>query len=426
MSSTIDTGAGGSGTGDGVGAGGTLRIDSGASGCPVVTGNFTFGGERAPLESFGIYDEFNRAGPIVRVAEGIGYYVVTDREAVADISSNVDVFSNGYNPNLRVGGIGAPYPMKPLHLDPPEHRRWRRMMAPAFSPSAVRTWEPTIRERANHLIDDFVDSGRCDAIADFAKVLPTTIFLDFLGLPHADLPRFLVWEHAILHPGPDGTHAGLTREQAQAAVRDYFAAVIADQRSAGSGTGLVAEAITWDLDDDDLLSFCLLMFAAGLDTVTAELGYGLLHLATHPADRDRLAADPALVDDAVEELLRVYPIAATPRVAIRDTEVKGCPVNRGDYVVLGLAGTGRHPDYHEHATEVDLDRKRLPNTTFGLGPHRCVGAHLARLELRVAYQEWHRRIPEYRLADTSAVTETVSLTLGLNSLPLEWDTGHHR
>jgi cytochrome P450 len=221
----------------------------------------------------------------------------------------------------------------------------------------------------------------------------------------------------------------MTREQAQAAVRDYFAELTTAKRAGSPAVGssdLLTAAMSWEMDgepisEDNLLSFCLLMFAAGLDTVTAELAYGMLHLATHDADRARIASDPSVIDDAVEELLRAYPIAMPPRVAVQDTEIRGCPVKVGDLVVLGLAGVGRNEADHDRATEVDFDRERLPNTTFGIGPHRCAGAHLARLELKVAYQEWHRRIPDYRLAEGVKFTEGANLTLGLNSLPLEWE-----
>jgi cytochrome P450 len=387
------------------------------------------GGDREPLESHAMYDSINHAGGLAWIDEGVGYYMVTSRRDATAVALNPKVFSNNYNPNLRVGGFGAPYPMKPLQVDAPEHLTWRYLLAPPFSPVAVRTWEGRIRDRANSLIDGLAGAGRCDFVSDFAHIFPTTIFLDFMGLPHSDLPRFLEWETAILHPGPDGTHMEMTREQAQAAVRDYFAELIAAKRAGSPAAGssdLLTAAMSWEMDgkpisEDNLLSFCLLMFAAGLDTVTAELAYGMLHLATHDADRARIASDPSVIDDAVEELLRVYPIAMPPRVAVQDTEVRGCPVKAGDLVVLGLAGVGRNEADHDRATEVDFDRERLPNTTFGIGPHRCAGAHLARLELKVAYQEWHRRIPDYRLAEGVKFTEGGNLTLGLNSLPLEWD-----
>ena len=348
-----------------------------------------------------------------------GVVLVADRAMVDHVLRHHEIFSS----KIELG-LGNVRPLIPLNVDPPLHSKFRKLLDPLFSPHRMDEQEADIRNRVNALIDGFVDRGSCDAVGEFAALLPTTIFLDFLGLPGEHLPQFMQWENAILHPGPDGTHAGLTREQAQAAVRDYFADVIARRRATppdATAHDLLADAMTWDLGDDDLLSFCLLMFAAGLDTVTAELGYGMLHLATHPADRAALVADPSIVDEVVEELMRVYPIAVPPRVVLQDTEVAGCPVERGDYVLMGLPGTGRHEGYHDDATAVDFGRRRMPNTTFGLGPHRCVGAHLARQELKVAYGEWHRRIPEYRVASGAPPVEAATLTLGLTSLPLEWD-----
>jgi cytochrome P450 len=217
--------------------------------------------------------------------------------------------------------------------------------------------------------------------------------------------------------------------QAQEEVTQYFVDVITTRRAmapAERPPGLVTDALDWRIDgepvsDQDLLMFYLLMFMAGLDTVTAELGYGFLHLATHPADRQRLVDDPGIIPTATEELLRAYPIVNTPREVTRETEVAGCPVRPGDFVMISFPSAGRDDAAHADARTVDFDRPNLSHLTFGAGPHRCLGSHLARHKLTIAYEEWHRRIPDYRIDERAAVEEASGGMMTLNSLPLVWE-----
>jgi cytochrome P450 len=189
--------------------------------------------------------------------------------------------------------------------------------------------------------------------------------------------------------------------------------------------GLATEALDWTIDgepvtDADLLSFYLLFFMAGLDTVTAELGYGLRHLATHPEHRRRLVEEPELIPKAAEELLRAYSIVNTARDVAEDTEVAGCPVRKGDVVIVSFPAAGRDDNAYENAKEVDFDRPVINHLAFGAGPHRCLGSHLARHELVVAYEEWHKRIPEYRLDEDAQQLEASGGMMTLNTLPLTW------
>jgi len=170
-----------------------------------------------------------------------------------------------------------------------------------------------------------------------------------------------------------------------------------------------------------VLSCLLLLFMAGLDTVTSQLSYSFLHLATHEADRARLAADPGLVPHAVEELMRAYPIVQTARRATRDIEFHGCPVKAGDMVAFPLGMAGRDAKEYPGAKQVDLDREVTRHISFGAGPHRCLGSHLARQELAVALHEWHKLIPDYRVADPARVVEHSGGVYSLEALPLAWD-----
>jgi cytochrome P450 len=219
-----------------------------------------------------------------------------------------------------------------------------------------------------------------------------------------------------------------TAESFMAAVNEvtqYFAGLVA-QRFKEPGDDLVSRATTWTVDgapitEQDLLSFCLLMFQAGLDTVSAQLTYAMYHLATHPADRARIVADPSLIPVANEELLRFYSIVAPGRKAMQDTEIAGCPIKKGEMVLLPLSAANRDPAEFERADEVLIDRPANRHLAFGAGPHRCLGSHLARLELEIAVRLWHERIPEYRIDPGVPIDEHAGGLVGLNNLPLRWD-----
>ena len=312
------------------------------------------------------------------------------------------------------------YQWIPVMLDPPEHTTWRRLLGPFFTPARVAAMEDDIRRRCVELIDALAPAGSCDFVADFARRFPTTVFLEFMGLPVDRLDEFLEWEYAILHPPPDGGG----RAEAMGKLTACFQELIG-RRRAEPRDDLVSAATDFELDgrpvtDGELLQLCNLLFLAGLDTVTAQLSYSFWHLARHDADRARIASEPEIIPDAVEELLRAYSLVLPARKRTEDGDVHGCPVKTGDMVMLPLAMANRDPRVFPHPDTVDFDRKENRHIAFGVGPHRCLGTHLARLELRVALQEWHRRIPDYRVPDGATPMEHASLVLGLDTLPLTW------
>ena len=263
-------------------------------------------------------------------------------------------------------------------------------------------------------------------MADFAHTFPTTIFLRILGAPTDMLPTFLEWEAAIFQRTDDASPDAAMAAMVQ--VMQYFGGLIEERRASriDGAHDIISTAIGWEIDgepvkDEDLLSCMLLLFMAGLDTVAAQLSYGMHHLATNPPDRERLVADPSLVPDAVEETLRAFPIVQTARKATTDTDFHGCPVRAGDMVVFPLGSANRDDEAFPDATEFQLDRGPSRHIAFGAGPHRCLGSHLARQEMAIALEEWHRRIPTYRLDPDRPTLEHGGGVYGLDSLPLVWD-----
>jgi cytochrome P450 len=211
-------------------------------------------------------------------------------------------------------------------------------------------------------------------------------------------------------------------------VMGYFQGLITEKREhpESRGDDLVSHAIDWKIDgepakDEDILSCCLLLFMAGLDTVASQLSYTFFHLATHDEDRKRLVADPGLIPHAIEETMRAYPIVQTARRATQDVEFHGCPIKAGDMVAFPLGFAGRDEATYPNAKQVDLDRKNPKHISFGAGPHRCLGSHLARQEMAVALEEWHKLIPDYRVTDMDAVVEHSGGVYSLEALPLAWD-----
>jgi cytochrome P450 len=351
---------------------------------------------------------------------------------------------NGRNPFLLVGGIAEiraclqdaatfsssavtvdepnpPYMWIPEMVDPPQHTKWRHLLGPFFAPGAVERLKPRVYEVINEILDDVERRGECDYVADVALRFPNTIFMEIFGLPVSDAAQFQVWETAILHADPS---EGKLAFQAMQEVMEYFRQLISERR-AHPREDIISIALTWSINetpvsDQDLLSFCLLMFMAGLDTVAMQLSYSMYHLSLHPEDRRRLVADPSLWPSAIEEFLRYYSFVSPGRKATRRTEVGGCPIEPGQMVWLPLASANRDPAEFPDAHQVKIDRENNRHLAFGAGPHRCLGSHLARRELLVGLTEWHRRIPEYRLDLDVPITEH-GRQVGLNNLPLVWD-----
>jgi cytochrome P450 len=392
--------------------------------CPVADVRWE-GPMRGALAGHIMADELRAMGPVVKVPEGMGFYLLTGHEESLRVAQDAETFPQW----TTIIATGEPMPVVPIpeNLNGPLHTKWRRLLAPYFSPREAARWEDRIRHRAVELIEAIAALGSCDFTADFAFRYPTSIFLELMGLPTEQLDDLLKWEQAILHwdseQGPEAMVA------AQLAVMGYFTNVIAERRAVPRGErppGLATEALDWEIDgepisDDDLIRFLLLMFMAGLDTVTAELGYGFLHLATHPDDRRLIVERPELIPNAMEELLRLYPIVNPPREVAHDTEIAGYPMRKGEFVVLGLPGAGRDGRFYDDAAVADFERPARPHLSFGAGPHRCLGAHLARHEMVIAYEEWHKRIPDYRVDDEIPITETAGQMFSLNNLPLRWD-----
>ena len=265
--------------------------------------------------------------------------------------------------------------------------------------------EPLVTELVNEMIDRFVDRGECDFHTEFAVPLPCTVFLQLLGLPLEDLDQFLAWKDGVIRPEGSAGYDG--RHEASAAVAqqiyDYFERAIDDHiaiprddvLSAMIAANLHAEGRA--LSREELLDICFLFLIAGLDTVTDSLDCFFVYLARHPDHRHQLVEQADILPHAIEELLRwETPVPGVARVAMQDVEVGGCPISKGERVSPLLGAANTDPAEFPDPELVDFNRSPNRHRAFGGGPHRCLGSHLARMELRVALREFHRRIPGLR------------------------------
>jgi cytochrome P450 len=329
---------------------------------------------------------------------------------------------------------GTARPLIPLQIDPPRHGEYRRALDPLFSPQRMKELEGPVTDLARGLVDAIAAEDEVDFVRQFSVQFPSQVFLALLGLPLDDLPRFLKLKDGFIRPqsitGKPRRHEDSVAllEQTAASIYAYFDAVIAARRVRPEddliSSFLETEAGGSRLCHEDILDICFLFLVAGLDTVSASLDCMMLHLALHPDRRRALVEDPSLIPCAVEELLRwESPVMMVARFATRDTEIAGCPVRKGQLVValLGAANTDEQAIPDPDVVRFDRDVNR--HMAFGRGIHRCLGSHLARMELRIALREWHARIPDYRVppgfqpAFTTSIRSLAALPLLLGRLP---------
>jgi cytochrome P450 len=299
--------------------------------------------------------------------------------------------------------IGNDVPLIPLSVDPPEHAKYRRLLDPQFSPKRMADLEPEARTLVNEIIDEFAGNGACDFHEEFATPLPSTIFLALMGLPQDDLPQFLAWRDDTIRPQGD-TFEEMEEKRVAAgkAIEAYFEGKIEEKRARPDdrllSTLVHGEVEGRPLTHAELLGTTHLLLLGGLDTVTATLDCMIVFLAQHPERRRALVDDGSLVAGAVEELLRHQtPVMMVPRILAQDFEMGGVQLHAGDGATLLIGAANCDRSEFEDASDVRFDREANRHLAFGGGPHRCLGSHLARLELTVALEEFHRRVPDYEL-----------------------------
>lgn len=335
--------------------------------------------------------------------------------------------------------LGNLRPLLPLNVDPPAHAKYRKALEPVFSARRVAAFEPAIVSRFERIVDAVWDRGACDFTEEVAEVYPSEVFADFVGIADTDLATLMAIRDGILHParldaaaGTDLARLREVQDRAAADLYGHFAGLLEERRGRPARTGdVISHLARWRADgvalsDEEILDMAFTLVIAGLDTVSDSLTCVFAYLATHPEARDRVVADPALIPAAVDELLRwESPVpTASPRLAVHDVTLPGgITVAAGTVVLVSLAAANVDAAACPHALAVRLERRPNRHFAFGAGAHRCVGSHLARLEIAVAIREWHRRIPQWGLTPGC---EQLSYSAGLRrveNLRLSWRPG---
>jgi cytochrome P450 len=357
-----------------------------------------------------------RPGPVYRVGP---LWLITSYEGVRYAQTHPDLFGSA----KAFDGVANAIQMIPIAIDPPKHAAYRRVLDPMFGPKRMAAMDADLRAQLRGHIDAFAPLGRCDVVADLSYKFPTQAILTLFGLPLEHLPTFLGWVTGIVK-GAD--IASLGQETSQSVIDCSMAlfGFLAEQleiKRSHPGDDMLSNILAFDGDDAwtdaEILGLCFLIILAGLDTVTGAIGFSLLALANDPALRHRLIADASLIPPFIEEMLRLDgPVPGVPRVTTADVEVEGVHIPANSHVMLMLFTANREGP---HAHEIDLTTKPT-HLAFGGGIHRCLGSHLARRELRLTIEEFHARIPDYRLAGEATVLWPAG-TFGLESLPLEFD-----
>jgi cytochrome P450 len=360
-----------------------------------------------------------RESPVVHI--GDEFALITQRGDIESALRTPAVFSSGFS----AVALGNVRPLIPLQIDPPKHVKYRRILDPLFVPRQISHLEPEVEQLADALIDGIASRSTCDLHEEFSVPLPCTVFLRLMGLPLEDLDLFLAMKDGIIRPDGDMMNAQHPKRRETATqIYDYFTAVIEERRRRPTDD-LLGKIIACELDgepvsDDEILDICFLFIIAGLDTVTDSLDCMFAYLAQNPEHRQQLVDDPALIPSAIEELLRwETPVPTIARIATEDTVVNGCPISQGTHVMLLLASANTDEEALPDMDIVDLARNPNPHLAFGGGVHRCLGSHLARLELRAALRQFHLRIPEYSLVPGTVLEYTPGLR-ALHHLPVQF------
>jgi len=359
---------------------------------------------------------FQKHGPIIWTPRDGGYWLMGGFQEVYDMARDPETFSSNPHtlPQNRDMTIFAP-----VQVDGAAHAEFRAPLVEALRPALIHALEKEAREIAARLATEFKAKGKGNAFKDYTEPLPVIVFLKLLGLPTDRLEEFRNYVAQILR-SPDSK----LREEVGPKVAAIFQVTIAERRIKREND-LVSKLLDCKIfgrepTEQELLAFCLMLFSAGLDTVVSSMSFGIYHLAKDQDLQARLRADPSLIPDAIEELMRRYSIVQHWRFVTRDCEFHGVRMKKLDRVLYCLPAVNLDPAAYDHPLEVDLDRDEPAHIGFFVGPHRCVGSHLARMELRVGYEEFLKHVPPFRLDPEKEVVSNVGFVYGLEDIPLIW------
>ena len=343
---------------------------------------------------------------------------VTKHEDALFVLRHPEIFSNeGATPFPR--DPSDYYYFIPIEIDPPQHRKYRNIVDPLLSPQGVLKLEGKIRKLTNELIDEIIDKGECEFTTDFGRPLPVSVFLDIMGLPQDMRDTFVEWAVDLLHANDRETMG-----RAFVNIQNYIKEAIADKKANPDDAVVsrIAHAAPdgVPLSDKEIFGFVVFLFIAGLDTVFATFNNIWLWLAQNPERRREIIERPQDIDKVVEELLRRWSVTFSGRVLAQDFEMRGVQMKKNDRITCILPACNFDPEVFPNPKEVDFERPRKTVLAFTVGVHSCMGAHLARLETKIALQEWLKRLPEFEPKPGFEPEYRPGGVVGPEFVPLVW------
>ena len=377
-------------------------------------------------DPFPIWDELRTRCPVAHSDRYGGTWLPLRHDDVAAVAYDTEHFTSRsvVVSEVRPGPDDLPAPIgiaPPITSDPPFHQLARRLLLPAFSPKRIEALEPFTRDLCVELLDAVADRSEVDAAVDYAQHIPLRVIVGMLGFPQEDADVFRRFVRQVLEDvdqTPEERQAQIDEGELEQYMDARIEEHLAEPRDDLTTFLLQAELDGNKLTREHVRGTMVLLMIAGIDTTWSAIGASLWHLARHPDDRARLASEPNLLPTAMEEFLRAYAPVTMARLVAKDFELDGCQLHEGDWLLLPFPAANRDPAFFADADEVMIDRTENRHAAFGLGIHRCIGSNLARMELRVALEEWMKRYPDFELTDPSMVTWSAGQVRGPRTIPV--------
>lgn len=366
-----------------------------------------------------VYDELRRGCPVAHSERDEGFYVLSRYDDVIAATKDTETFSSRevLIPKSQFGPEFNERP--PVTADPPVHTRYRKLLLPGFTQRQAVKWEPTIRKIAQEAVESLRGTTSCDVSLVYAKRIPLRLMCALMGVPPEMEDKFTQWAHDTIEATDQAAML-----QSVGEISQFLGDQVA-KRTEQPTDDLISTLMTADVDGtplagQELVAVLMVILLAGLDTTWSLLGTIFVHLATHREDLDRLVAEPELIPTAIEEALRFYSPVALSRETTTDAEIGGAEIPADSMVLLAWPAANRDPAVFPDADRFVIDRAENRHIAFGSGVHRCLGAPLARLEMRIAVEEWLRVIPEFTLEDPAALTYSTGHVWGPRSVPINY------
>ena len=362
--------------------------------------------------------------PLIWTPRTGGHWIATRGTVINEIFSSPDRFSSEVIFLPREAGEA--YAMVPTKMDPPEHTPYRKVLDKGLNLGQMRKVEDRVKAVAAELIDGFMAKGECAFEIEYARVFPVRVFMALCDLPLSDVPHLTELAEQMTRPaGATPAEMGQSLEKANKGFFDYVRPIIA-ARIGKEGDDLITVMVNSQVDgepmsDDNTLGLISLLLLGGLDTVVNFLCFMMIYLARHPDKVEELRADPLALKRSAEEMFRRFLVVSDARMVAQDMTYQGVELKRGELILLPTALHGLEEASNPDAWTLDPARRGISHSTFGAGPHRCAGMHLARMEVIVTLQEWLSRIPAFRLQDDNAPVYRAGIIAAVDNVPLVWD-----